>query len=635
MTESSLRNYNELGLKVGLEIHQQLDTHKLFCKCPSVLSEISEKPKQELYRKLRPVRSELGDFDTAALEESKRGRTITYQIAPNSCLVEADEEPPHEPNPEAVDIALEICGLLKANPVHELSFMRKIVIDGSNTTGFQRTGLIAYDGKIELDSGIKINIPTICLEEDAARRVEAVDSEITYRLDRLGIPEIEITTAPEIHTPEDTMLAARKLGELLRATGKVRHGIGTIRQDINISIEGGARCEIKLVQDLNSIPKVVELEVERQLKLLNAKNQLAMRSVNEKNLTSDIIELTEIFTITESKFINKIISKGGTVCGIKLKGFKGLFKDCLGPELAYYARTRGVKGLLHTDELPGYGVSAAEVEQLCRRLDIDNNDGFVLIAGNSYELIRGAMDIIIYRSKLALECIPNEVRGVNNDHTTYYQRPMPGAARMYPETDVSPIQITDEKFQQVLEKLPELFEAKRTRFVTDYGISEEQARQLINTSNTDLFEQLVTSSKNSKLVAQTLLNTLPELKTCGVQVENLDINTLKELFEKLDYGLFAKEAIPEILNYAISNHMDITSTLLKLSLSGTDTAELEDVIESLLSEPDRQDFIQQKGMDALGPLMGVAMGRFRGKADGKFVSQILKKKLQEKVQNRV
>jgi glutamyl-tRNA(Gln) amidotransferase subunit E (EC 6.3.5.7) len=67
---------------------------------------------------------------------------------------------------------------------------------------------------------------------------------------------------------------------ILRSTGKVKRGLGTIRQDINISIREGARVEIKGVQELDLIAEVVRREVCRQVSLLEIREELK----NEEHL---------------------------------------------------------------------------------------------------------------------------------------------------------------------------------------------------------------------------------------------------------------------------------------------------------------------------------------------------------------
>src|SRR5712691_9993198 len=350
-------DYRALGLKVGLEIHQQLATHKLFCKDASML--VDAPGGQRFRRRLRPTQSELGEVDAAAIEEAKRRLTFVYEATPNSCLVEADEEPPHPPNPEALDIALEIALLLDAKCASEVDFMRKIVIDGSNTSGFQRSALVALDGHLETN-GKRIGVPTILLEEDAARKLGEGEGEVVYRLDRLGIPLVEIATSPDIETPEEAREVALAFGSLLRATRKVMRGIGTIREDLNVSIKGGSRVEIKGVQDLRLIATFVEKEAERQRMLLEVARELARRSVDP--VPSAVHDVTSIFESSESKVIRSALKRGGKVLAGALPGFAGLLKGKLGPELAAHARIAGVAGIFHSDELPAYGIGEGEVE---------------------------------------------------------------------------------------------------------------------------------------------------------------------------------------------------------------------------------------------------------------------------------
>ncbi len=305
-------DYKKLGLKCGLEVHQQLDTEKLFCRCPSKLRE--EKPDIVFTRKMNLAASELGEYDAAALEAYKRGTEYVYQgYSDSNCLIEADEEPPMNPNPESLEVILEIALLCNSKPVDESIAMRKTVLDGSVTSGFQRTMLIASGGMIDIGSK-KIGIQTIILEEDACRKIDDKENQIIYCLDRLGIPLIELSTNPEIFTPEEAKLTALKIGEAMRLTGKVKRGLGTIRQDVNISIAQGARVEIKGVQELGLIDEYVRREVQRQFKLLEIRDELKKRGVNEKLIAAEnSVELSKLFSATSGTQC-KIISDGLKRC---------------------------------------------------------------------------------------------------------------------------------------------------------------------------------------------------------------------------------------------------------------------------------------------------------------------------------
>ncbi|UCF07302.1 MAG: Glu-tRNA(Gln) amidotransferase subunit GatE [Thermoplasmata archaeon] len=641
-------DYKALGLKVGLEIHQQLATYKLFCSCPS---ELTDSEAGEFTRMLRPTQSELGEVDRAALMEARKNLTFRYQAPPPSmCLVEADEEPPHEVNSEALDIALELACMVDARPVAEVQFMRKIVIDGSNTAGFQRTGLVALGGKLSTGDGEngEIGITTICLEEDAARRAGENAREVIYRLDRLGIPLIEITTEPDITTPEQAREVAEKIGALLRATKKVKRGIGSVREDVNISIAEGARVEIKGIQELKMMAFYVEEEVRRQLRLIAVKSELARRGVKKEDL-ADTRDVTGIFKNTESKIFQNMLKKGGMILGIRLKGFSGLLghqftdslegesvedgrrveRSTLGPEMACYIRTVGLMGLFHSDELPGYGITKEEVDAVNKALNMDPLDGYVLIAEKE-DKVREAGEIIISRARIVLDGVPGETRDPQPDGTTRYSRPLPGKARMYPETDVPPIRITDGRLDRIGANLPEMPEQKLERFITVFGLSREQAGQLLTTGRNDLFEELITKhaeKRMQKVIARTLLNTLPELEAEGVDTSTVDGTLLNGLFEAVGEGKFAKEGISEVLKHMIEEDVPVKQALFDLKLGGISREEMEKVIESVINE--RMEVVKKKGMAACGPLMGAVMKELRGKMDGKTVNDAVKKKIRE------
>ncbi|OLC87474.1 MAG: glutamyl-tRNA(Gln) amidotransferase subunit E, partial [Thaumarchaeota archaeon 13_1_40CM_3_50_5] len=316
-------DYSALGLRVGLEVHRQLDTsHKLFCDCLTILS--TKPPTLTIERRLRPTQSELGQIDPAVLFEFHKGRTIRYEADPETTdLVELDEEPPHRLNEEAIDIALTITALFNARPMDEIHVMRKVVIDGSNTTGFQRTAIISLNGKLNVD-GKEIPIQQITLEEDSGRKTGESKNSVTFRLDRLGVPLIEISTGADINNPEEAGKVAFEIGKMLRATRSVKRGLGSIRQDLNVSIKNGALIEIKGVQELELVAKVIELEVQRQTILLQIRDELRTRSLKPTDFTDSFVDLTEQLSSSQSKIIQSAVKNGEAVLGTRLAGFKGL-----------------------------------------------------------------------------------------------------------------------------------------------------------------------------------------------------------------------------------------------------------------------------------------------------------------------
>ncbi|MDD1669467.1 MAG: Glu-tRNA(Gln) amidotransferase subunit GatE, partial [Methanomicrobiales archaeon] len=458
-------------LRAGLEIHQQLDTReKLFCHCPTRLRDTGER-NGEFTRFLRATESELGEIDRAALEEMRTIRRFTYYTYDTTCLVEDDEEPPAPLNREAVGICLAIAKCFGMTPVGQVHTMRKIVIDGSNTCGFQRTALVALGGS--LPGGARVE--TICLEEDAAQRV----TDQVFSLDRLGIPLVEITTGPDLRSPEEVQQVAEYIGMVLRSTGKVKRGKGTIRQDINISIPGGARVEIKGVQELELIAEVVRREMQRQENLIAIREELKGRGAS---VQEDQIDVTSLFSGTKSA----ILSKAKLVLAVSLKGFSGIVKReiqpgrRLGSELADYAKRCGVGGIFHTDELPAYGISAEEVQAVRKKVRAGRDDAVVLVAGNGDE-VRCAARQVIRRAGMALAGVPEETRRMLEEGSTAYMRPLPGAARMYPETDIFPVSVEKALWEGI--PVPVLLAEKAGRFERELGLDPAAAYQAATSEN--------------------------------------------------------------------------------------------------------------------------------------------------------
>lgn len=607
-------DYKKLGLKIGIEIHQQIDTKKLFCECPSKLVDGYD---CEIIRTLRPTQSELGDVDRAALEEAGKKLRFKYQVTENNCLVETDEEPPHKPNRDAVDAVLMFSKMVNAKILDEIYFMRKIVIDGSNTSGFQRTALIAVDGKID-----DVKIQTVCLEEDAARKISEENGFVVYRLDRLGIPLIEIATAPDIKTPEQAKEVAEKIGAMLRATKKVKRGIGTIRQDLNVSIKNGERVEIKGVQNLRSIPDVVEKEIQRQLKLIDIRNKLMERKAC---LESKIYDISNIFKESNCKIIKNMLEKNGKVLGIKLNNFSGLLGDGenrFGKELAGRVKAAGLKGLFHSDELPNYGITENEIGEIRKNMKLDVNDAFVIVVEKE-NTARNGLIIVLSRAEECVKGVPEEVRKALPDNTTEYMRPMPGAARMYPETDVPPVRIKKEEIDKI--KLPELFDEKIKRFMKNYKIGFESAKQLVAEGYDEMFECFV-KKYEPKIVSRVFLNIISEIEKEGKDVSRIDEKMLDDVFNALKNGWFAKEGLPAVLSSMLTSSIGVEEAIKNTGLGGLSEKEVESVIEKILEE--KKEFVKEKGKNAFAPLMGLVMKELRGKADGKIVSAILKKKIE-------
>ena len=400
-------NYQELGFKCGLEIHQQLSGKKLFCNCPTLNS--NKEPDIKVERKLRAVAGETGEIDIAAQHEMLKNKKFLYESSSeDTCLVEYDEEPPHELNKDVLKTTIKIALLLNAKIIDEIQVMRKTVVDGSNVSGFQRTALVAMDGFIETSLGM-VKVPTICLEEEAAQKIEESKDFVRYRLDRLGIPLIEIATDSSIKNPEHAKEAAAHIGMILRSIENVKRGLGTIRQDVNISIEKGARTEIKGFQDLRSIPKVIEYEVKRQLD-----------------------------AIKQGKKLQK------------------------------------------------------------------------------------------------------EVRKAEPDFTTSFLRPLPGAARLYPETDILPVKVDKNHIENLRKGLPKLLSEKVDEFAKRYNISKEIAKELVDDEDFEYLRHKF-KGKDVWVIVRALTNTPKEIKS------KLKVEDFEEVISYFYEDKIAKEAIMDLL----------------------------------------------------------------------------------------
>ncbi|MEM4716807.1 MAG: Glu-tRNA(Gln) amidotransferase subunit GatE [Candidatus Caldarchaeum sp.] len=624
-------DYRELGLKVGVEVHRQLDTrHKLFCSCSTEPKETGEAIK--ITRFLREAQSELGAVDPAALFESKKRRKIIYHVNPyNTCLVEMDEEPPHPLNPEAVETALTVALLFNATPVDEIHVMRKIVIDGSNTSGFQRTCVVALGGGLVVD-GKEIPIQTITLEEDAARIVSAGPGFVEYDLSRLGIPLIEVSTAPVISSPSEAVKVARAVGNVLRATRKVKRGLGTVRQDLNVSIAGGALTEIKGVQELELIAPVVENEVLRQLHLLEIARELRGRLGSMTLPPYTYVDATEVFKETKSKLLKSRLERGGRVLAIKLPMFAGLLSKetangvRLGAELAGHAKAwADVDGILHTDELPGYGISAEEVASLKRLMDAGEMDAVVMVVDEPGRAAE-ALQAVYERACEAVKGVPGETRAARPDGLTVYMRPRPGAARMYPETDIPPVPVSENLLEKLRRSLPETLEETARRLSAKYGLSRQLVEGLIDSEREDLFIQIVDSlGLPASVVASTLTETITSLAREGAYVANLTDERLVEVFRALAGGGFSKEALPDVLRWLCGNPASTVEDAVRQL--GLGTVSHEDV------EAEVMEMVVSSSSDLNDPrlanrLMGDLMKKYRGRIDGKQLHSIVMKAIE-------
>lgn len=623
-----------IDLKVGFEIHQQLGTKsKLFCNCSC---EEAEKYDRSFMRKLRPTQSELGAYDPAAMFEFSKMRTVEYNTAfGSSCLVEADEEPPHDVSKEALETALIFSLALHSKVMDEIHVMRKLVIDGSNTTGFQRTMLVASGGYLEV-AGKKVGVQSICLEEDAAKLLGDEKGVRKFGLDRLGVPLVEIALEPVTGKPEEIMQVALTLGRLLRASKRVARGLGSIRQDVNVSVQNGAVVEVKGVQQLDQLVKVIEHEMQRQHGLILIADKLKEREVDVNKIGDRIEDVTDILAKAQSKIVKKILDGGGLFKAIRVPGFAGMigyepYPDIrIGKELGKLVRFYDLDGVFHSDELPNYGITEQEVVAVRTRLQAGDNDAFVIVGGPK-EKVGFASDAIIRRLQAAVNGVPAETRAATPDGKTVFLRPRPGAARMYPETDIPTIPVTDAMLNALEDKVPRSWDEIVDSIAKKYSLNKKLASQIFDSDYLAMFEEIASATKvQPTFVASKLTEDLTSLQRQGLDPSILTDEIIKDVFSRLDSGSIAKESVIVIFEKLMKKEAKTVDEAIKSAgVSSISDDELGTGLDKIINT--NMAIIKEKGMGALSTLMGRAMAEYRGKADGSKINAMLKDKLQKLV----
>ncbi|MBP0134623.1 MAG: Glu-tRNA(Gln) amidotransferase subunit GatE [Nitrosarchaeum sp.] len=626
-----------IGLKVGLEIHQQLDTKKkLFCNCIPIES---DEYTIKFQRKLRPVKGELGEFDPAALFESSKSKTIVYYAnLESSCLVEQDEEPPHNLDNDAKNLVLIISSALQSNIFSEIYPMRKTVIDGSNTTGFQRTMLVSQGGYIEV-SGEKIGVQSICLEEDAAKLLGDTGDIREYSLDRLGVPLIEIALEPVDGDPKKIKRIALSLGRLFRTTKKVMRGIGSIRQDVNVSIkDGGGIVEVKGVQQLDQLEKVVEFEAKRQHGLVKIAEKLKNSNFGEISKSNDVFDITNNFKNCESKIIQKSLKDNYIIKAIRITNFAGMFGYTpyegirLGKEIGQLVKFYGIGGIFHSDELPNYGIEENHICIVKKILKINEKDAFLIIAAPLIK-IDFAIDSIIKRISQAKIGVPSETRLATQIGETVFLRPRPGASRMYPETDIPPIIITKKELDDAKKNIPKSWDESLNEIGKKYNLNLQLSEQIFESSYLEIFEKICKKTLIvPTFVASILCSTITSLERNGLNSKLLTDEEILKTFEFLAEGKIAKESIEIIFENIMSGKSKIIEYAIEnTSITSVSKKEYEKIIDNIITN--NKEIIQNQKERSISPLMGIVMKELRGKISGETVNDILLEKIKKFLEN--
>ncbi len=490
-------DYSALGFKCGLEIHQQLMTErKLFCRCPAGLYNDKTDYDAEVVRHMRPTLSELGEYDGTALMEFRTRKTIVYRLKNRTaCTYEVDDTPPFKIDRQALEIALRIALMLKTNIVGELHITRKQYLDGSIPTGFQRTGIIGIEGEIPL-SNRKVRIIQISLEEDSCREVSDIGHMRTYITDRLGMPLIETVTYPDMTTPDEAAEAGYYLRYLARSSGQVRSGIGAARQDVNVSITGGTRIEIKGVAHIAWIPELTHNEAFRQKALLEIAEQL--------NLNLDVARWKLIHKNVPPRLLSGFYSMmpdlpaSHRLIAVNLPGFKNIlsfftqprrvFADELSDRLKVIACLEKPNILVSEHCRDELVLSETDLDSLRELLKSRDNDAQVLIWGHEDD-IPTAIETIDERCRMAFEGVPNETRKGLPDGTTIFERVLPGADRMYPDTDSAPIPIEDDLIEKLQQDLPPEI-CDRFEQLREWDVPEDTYEYLLSKNLVPVIERI-------------------------------------------------------------------------------------------------------------------------------------------------
>jgi glutamyl-tRNA(Gln) amidotransferase subunit E len=493
--------------------------------------------------------------------------------------------------------------------------------------------LVAQGGHIEVD-GKKVGVQSICLEEDAGKLIKDEENHRFFSLDRLGVPLVEIALEPVEGDPKFVKDIALTLGRLLRVTKRVMRGIGSIRQDVNISIEGGGVIEVKGVQQLEQLEKIIEFEAKRQhgLKLIADRiNQTKFTEINQKE---DIFDITDVMKECNSKIIKKSIGKQDEIFGIRIKKLKGIFgfepySDIrLGKEIGQLVRFFGIGGVFHSDELPNYGIEDVDIKRVTEKLNIDDDDAFLIIAGEKIS-VGFAIDSIINRIKLAKDGPPAETRAATQNGDTIFLRPRPGASRMYPETDIPTVKVSDKELAEARSNIPKSWEESIRELEEKYQINNQLAEQIFDSEYFEIFEKICSKKQNSpNFVVSILCSTITNLERSGLDSNLLNDEQIMKTFELLEQEKINKESIQIIFEQIMSKKVnDVIHALENASITQLTEDELDNILDKIIQN--NTDKIEQEQMRALSGLMGLVMKEVRGKASGKIINQKLKEKIQK------
>lgn len=623
-TEMTDDDYAKVGFKSGLEIHQQLLTDKkLFCRCPAGL--YSKKYDAEILRHMRPTLSEMGEYDGTALMEFKTKKDIIYHINRETvCTYEMDDTPPFEIDELALDIALEIGMLYKCSMIDEIHIARKQYLDGSIPTGFQRTTIVSVNGKIPYKNR-EIEIIQLSLEEDSCREVSDIGHTRVYITDRLGMPLIETVTGPDMKTPFEVADVGNILRKLVRTTGKVRTGAGAAREDVNVSVTGGTRIEIKGVPSIKRIPLLTYNEAMRQWNLLRLREELKKRGVTPESFQAKTDDVTKLLRKTKFQPVANAIANEMKVNCVTLRGFKNLlrwqtqtdtyFSREISDRVRVIACLTTLPNIIHSDST-GETLATSEWKNVKKAVGASDNDTFVIVWGNNVDCEMAAKEIII-RAKEATIGIPSETRQALKDGTNGFERILPGADRMYPDTDLPPKKITRERLEIIRKRVPDYY-WDRENWYKELKIPADVIPSLAISKFAGLFKKLVVEWKINPVLASVALIQYPKrLLKKNFKIELLSAEIMEKIFNDYMKGIIYKEGILIAMELAVKGNKNFKNyfvpEITHKDLQTHFKKSLSDLKKIELNESENKKIV----------LMGLMMNKLRGKVDAKKVIELI------------
>ncbi|MBN1388319.1 MAG: Glu-tRNA(Gln) amidotransferase subunit GatE [Bacteroidales bacterium] len=635
LQDATEEDYRRIGFKSGLEVHQQLDTEsKLFCRCPAGIYHDNHDYDAEVIRHMRPTLSELGEYDGTALMEFKTRKEIIYHINnENACTYEVDDTPPFPIDREALDIALEIALLCKLNIVGEVHIIRKQYLDGSIPTGFQRSAILGVEGEIELTNK-RVRIMQLSIEEDSCREISDIGHTRIFKTDRLGMPLIETVTHTDMFTPWELKEAAEYIRYLNRSTGKVRTGIGSGREDVNVSCEGGSRVEIKGVAHNRWIPKLSHNEAFRQYALLHIRNILNVRFNDPAEWKIEYREISGNDTALLSEPVKKALDNDMQVFALNLPGFYSIlshftqpgkiFADEISDRLKVIACIEK-PNMIHSEELEPL-ISRDKWKKVSAFLGASDNDAQIILWGPPAD-IPTALETVEERIHLAFSGVPNETRKSFPDGTTMFERVLPGKDRMYPDTDSAPIPLQDEQIEEIKPRLPG-FVSERIKQMQKWGIPEDTYDYILSKN---LYPLIVSISNDfgfdPRVIGIFLGHRFKNIEGTMKAHKDFNYDIIYKLLGFINSkGLQIDMAAPMIKVLIEHPKMRYESILTILNYKNVGADEILAPVDFLYKK-----FMEERLSDDPGSAVNWIMGQLRNHATGNLRLSELRRKIEQRI----